>query len=515
MEASTSKLEQFPVHLFNTFTRKKELFTPINPGRVGMYVCGPTVYGDPHLGHARAAITFDVVFRYFQFMGLKVRYVRNITDVGHLEDEVAEEGEDKILKKARLEQIEPMEVVQTYTNSYHYSLDQLNVKRPSIEPRASGHIIEQIDFIQKIMENGLAYEVNGSVYFDLEKYRHVQNYGQLSGKVLDDLVSGSRDTEGLDEKRSPLDFALWKNAKPSHIMRWPSPWGDGFPGWHIECSAMSTKYLGAPFDIHGGGMDLQFPHHECEIAQATAAFNDDPDNPSQQTHFCNYWIHNNMVTLDKVKMAKSKGNFITLADLFAGNHELLEQAYSPMTVRFFILQAHYGSVVDFSNKALQAAEKAYKRLMQAMELLGSISHEGSDKPDEATENMVQEQIDACYASMSDDFNTATTIAALFKMAEFINKFYHKQLALDLISKATFEEMVYTFTSFITEVLGLKAEAQGNDGRVSDLVSLLIELRKTARENKDYATSDQIRDQLGAMGIQLKDEKGGGTTFSLT
>jgi len=359
-----SEKENIPIHVYNSLSRKKEVFEPINPPNVGLYVCGPTVYGEPHLGHARAAITFDIIYRFLKHLGYKVRYVRNITDVGHLENEVDDAGEDKIAKKARIEQLEPMEVVQYYTIKYHKGMDALNCLRPDIEPLASGHILEQIELIKKILENGFAYEVNGTVYFDLEKYRESNDYGTLSGKVLEDLQAGSRDTEGLDEKKNPHDFALWKKATPEHIMRWKSPWGEGFPGWHIECTTMSTKYLGEHFDIHGGGLDLQFPHHEAEIAQCRGAHGTDP---------AKYWIHNNMVTIEGAKMSKSAGNFITLEQLFSGDHELISKAYSPMTTRFLMLQSHYRSKIDFSDEALNAAEKGYNRLLNTAALLEKIN----------------------------------------------------------------------------------------------------------------------------------------------
>ena len=399
---------KFPIHLFNTIKREKELFTPIEEGFVGMYVCGPTVYGPPHLGHARGAITFDIVFRYLEYLGYKVRYVRNITDVGHLENEVDESGEDKIAKKAKAEKLEPMEVVQTYTVSYHTSMDKLLVRRPSIEPTATAHIIEQIEVIEKIIENGYGYESNGSVYFDMTKYSKTEKYGKLSGKVLDDLMSGSRELDGQSEKKSSQDFALWKAAKPEHIMKWPSPWGVGFPGWHLECTAMSSKYLGVPFDIHGGGMDLQFPHHEGEIAQSHCAFNHAP---------ANYWMHNNMLTIDGQKMAKSKGNFVTLEELFSGEHEILEQAYSPMTIRFFTLQSHYGSTIDFSNEALQAAEKGYKRLVNALNVLNSLSFGQEGKFNNVLDEEINSLIGNIYEHMSDDFNTARAIATMFDLSK--------------------------------------------------------------------------------------------------
>lgn len=507
-----TKRDLYPVQVYNSLHNKKEIFQPLTPDRVGMYVCGPTVYGDPHLGHARSAISFDVVFRYFRFLGYKVRFVRNITDVGHLEDEVAGTGEDKIAKKARLEKVEPMEVVQTYTNSYRAAMDRLNNLRPSIEPTATGHIVEQIVLIEKILNQGLAYEVNGSVYFDLETYRKNHHYGELSGKVLEDLISGSRDTEGLDEKRNPHDFALWKSAKPEHIMRWPSPWGEGFPGWHIECTTMSTKYLGAPYDIHGGGMDLQFPHHECEIAQATAVFRDSENDT--ENHYARYWMHNNMVTLDRVKMSKSKGNFINLDQMFSGQHELLEQAYSPMTIRFYMLQAHYRSILDFSNSSLQAAEKSYKRMMNTLELLKQLPYAGNAELDIELEKEIIQLCDSCYEHMSDDFNTAKVLASLFELSAKIHQFYNRQLPLDALSEETFLYLKDTFEGFLLEVMGLKEESEKNNQLSENLIELLIDIRKKARQNKDYATSDQIRDQLSGMGVQLKDEKSG-TSYTIS
>ncbi|WKN31281.1 cysteine--tRNA ligase [Porifericola rhodea] len=496
--------EQFPVYITNSYTRQKEKFEPLHPTHIGMYVCGPTVYGDPHLGHARSAITFDIVARYFRFLGYTVRYVRNITDVGHLEDEVQGAGEDKIAKKARLEQLEPMEVVQMYTNRYHDAIAHLNVIPPSIEPSASGHIPEQIEIIQQIIKNGYGYEVNGSVYFDLERYAKEQPYGRLSGKILEDLKAGSRDTQGLGEKRSPHDFALWKKANPEHIMRWNSPWGEGFPGWHIECTTMCTKYLGEEFDIHGGGLDLQFPHHEAELAQSYGATQKNP---------VRYWMHNNLVSIDGQKMSKSLGNFITLEQLFSGNHPKLEQAYSPMTVRFFILQAHYRSPSDFSNQALQAAEKGLQRLMNTMSYLDKLKHEANNI-DEELDKEIKALSYSCYEHMSDDFNTAKTIASLFDMSSKINAFYNKQLDLSTISSEAFELLLSTFKSFVEDVLGLLSEKDDQGERVDSLVKLFIELRSEAKNQKDYATADKIRDQLSAIGVQLKDEKGGGTSYSL-
>ncbi len=495
---------QYPVYLTNSYTRKKEKFESILPSHIGMYVCGPTVYGDPHLGHARSAITFDVIVRYFRFLGYTVRYVRNITDVGHLEDEVLGAGEDKISKKARLEKLEPMEVVQMYTNRYHDAIAKLNVIPPSIEPSASGHIPEQIKMIEKIVKNGFGYEANGSIYFDLDKYAKEQPYGKLSGKVLEDLKSGSRNTQGLSEKKSPHDFALWKKANPEHIMRWDSPWGEGFPGWHMECTTMCTKYLGEEFDIHGGGLDLQFPHHEAELAQSFGAFQKNP---------VRYWLHNNLISIDGQKMSKSLGNFITLEQLYNGEHDKLEQAYTPMTVRFFILQAHYRSPLDFSNQALQAAEKGFQRLMGAMALLDKLDHQPSVL-DKVLDDELNEVSKSCYEYMSDDFNTSKTIASLFEMSSKINAFYHKQLDLSSISTETYVLMKDTFKGFIEEVLGLTSEENDQTERIDALVKLFISMRKEAKNQKDYDSADKIRDQLATIGVQLKDEKGGDTTYSL-
>ncbi|MGD1892458.1 MAG: cysteine--tRNA ligase [Cyclobacteriaceae bacterium] len=503
---SQPSYDRYPLAVTNSLSRKKEIFKAINPPLVGMYLCGPTVYGDPHLGHARSAVNFDVIFRYLTFLEYKVRYVRNITDVGHLEDEVAGTGEDKVSKKARLEKLEPMEIVQLYTYRYRDALRLLNVLPPSVEPTATGHILEQIEVIQSILEHGYAYESDGSVYFDLEKYAQQKDYGQLSGKVLDDLISGSRQTEGLDEKRSPHDFALWKKASPEHIMRWNSPWGEGFPGWHLECTAMSTKYLGETFDIHGGGLDLQFPHHEAEIAQCHAAFHKQP---------ANYWIHHNLITIDGQKMSKSQGNFITLEQLFTGEHPLLVQAYSPMTVRFFILQAHYRSPVDFSNEALQAAEKGLVRLTNALATLEKLDHQPAEA-DEVLNREINQLCEQCYLHMSDDFNTARLIAVLFEIGSKINGLYNQQITLSSLDSDTFQRMHNTFQGFIGEVLGLNAEKSDDSQQQKEgLIQLLIDIRNKARADKDFATSDQIRDQLKSLGVQLKDEKSGGTTYSFT
>jgi cysteinyl-tRNA synthetase len=499
-------LDKFPLYIHNSFSRKKELFKPIHEGKVGLYVCGPTVYGDPHLGHARSAITFDIVYRYLQFLGYKVRYVRNITDVGHLENELAGEGEDKISKKARLEQLEPMEVVQQYTNSYHHSLQQLNVIPPSIEPRASGHIIEQIETIKKILEAGYAYETNGSVYFNLSKYIEDYEYGKLSGKVLEDLQTGNRETEGLTEKKGMHDFALWKKAAPEHIMRWESPWGEGFPGWHVECTAMCTKYLGEHFDIHGGGLDLQFPHHEAEIAQNVAAFGNTP---------VNYWMHHNLVTIDGQKMSKSLGNFITVQELFEGNHNRLTRAWHPMIIRFFTLQAHYRSPVDFSEGALESAEKGFQKLMGARAVADKLP-EVSGKTETAEDKALRDYADDCYRNMSDDFNTPRTIASLFELASKIYSIKNGQVAAGQLQPETLKYALLTFNGFIDDVLALKPleEAASGEGKTDELVQVLIQLRKDARTVRNFDMADKIRDRLQEIGIRLKDEKGGETTYEI-
>ena len=479
--------------LYNTLSRKKEEFQPINPPRVGMYVCGPTVYGDPHLGHARPAITFDLLFRYLKAEGYKVRYVRNITDVGHLEHD-ADEGEDKIAKKARLEQLEPMEVAHYYTERYRAAMAMLNVESPSIEPHASGHIIEQIEFIKKILEAGDAYESNGSIYFDVEHYNARHHYGVLSGRNLDDIVTDTRELDGQSDKRHSYDFALWKKAAPEHIMRWPSPWSDGFPGWHMECSAMSTKYLGERFDIHGGGMDLMFPHHECEIAQSASALGHDS---------AKYWVHNNMITINGRKMGKSLGNFITLEQLFTGTHPLLEQAYSPMTIRFFILQAHYRSTLDFSNDALQAAEKGLDRLMKGIEALSKV------KPSAQSTVNPQDLADRCEDAMADDLNSAAVISVLFDYVRIFNQLVEGQ---QTATAEDLEKLKAIVDRWVFEILGLRDEkaatAGGGKDLVSPLVNMLLEMRMKAKADKDWATSDKIRDELTAIGIRVKDRKDG-------
>jgi cysteinyl-tRNA synthetase len=481
------------LQLYNSMSRKQEIFIPLNPPFAGMYVCGPTVYSDTHLCHARPFITFDILYRWLMHLGYKVRYVRNITDVGHLENEETDSGEDKITLRARQEQIEPMEVVQKYMNSFHISMAQLNTLNPSIEPRASGHIVEQQEMIRKILAEGFAYEVNGSVYFDVIKYNENHGYGKLSGRVLDELKSNSRnDLEGSNEKRSPFDFALWKKASPEHIMKWPSEWSEGFPGWHLECSAMSTKYLGEQFDIHGGGMDLKFPHHECEIAQSTVAMGHEP---------VRYWVHNNMITIGGQKMARSLGNFITLDQLFTGKHLLLSQPFSPMTIRFFILQAHYRSTLDFSDEALQAAGKGLKKLMAAAEVAANL------KPAEKSSVNMEALRNSCYEAMNDDLSTPKVISVLFEAAAIANGVVAGNVALN---SCDLEILNSLFKVFLTEVLGLASEEKvsGVDTLEPRLIEYIIGLRQEAKENKDWKKSDSIRDDLSKMGIKLKDRKDG-------
>ena len=483
-----------PLFIYNTLSRKKEQFKPLNPPHVGMYVCGPTVYGDGHLGHARPAITFDIFYRYLLHLGYKVRYVRNITDVGHLEHD-ADDGDDKIAKKARLENLEPMEVVQYYLNRYHKAMDALNVLPPSIEPHASGHIIEQIEYIKKILEAGYAYESNGSVYFDVPKYNKDFNYGKLSGRNIDELLNTTRALDGQTEKRNPADFALWKKAAPEHIMRWPSPWSDGFPGWHLECSTMGTKYLGDTFDVHGGGMDLMFPHHECEIAQSVAHSGHDA---------VRYWMHNNMITINGQKMGKSLGNFITLDEFFTGNHKLLEQAYTPMTIRFFILMAHYRGTVDFSNDALKAAEKAYDRMMDGWKRLNELK----DSDVTSVDLNVAELKAKCYEAMNDDLNTPTVIANLFDACRAINLVNDGKAT---ISQADLDELKNIFKIFLFDILGVRDVAASGDVNLKpyeEAVDLLLQIRKNAKDNKDWTTSDLIRNRLAEIGFDVKDTKDG-------
>ena len=485
--------------IYNTLTRQKELFKPLHAPNVGMYVCGPTVYGDPHLGHARPAITFDILFRYLKHLGYKVRYVRNITDVGHLEHD-ADEGDDKIEKKARLEQLEPMEIAQYYTNRYHAAMDALNVLPPSIEPHATGHIIEQEELVKEILKNGYAYESNGSIYFDVEKYDKEHKYGILSGRNLTDMINNSRELQGVGEKKNQVDFALWKKAQPEHIMRWPSPWSVGFPGWHCECTAMGRKYLGSHFDIHGGGMDLIFPHHECEIAQAVA---------SQGAQMVHYWMHNNMITINGQKMGKSLGNFITLEQFFTGNHESLTQAYTPMTIRFFILSAHYRGTVDFSNEALEAAQKGYERLMNAFDDLERVPV--SSHCDAETDKFVKTFRQRCYEAMNDDLQTPLVISYLFEACHLINTLLdHKaEICADCL-----KELGDAMKLFAFDLLGLKNEKGDNNvareeayGKVVDMV---LDLRAKAKADKDWTTSDKIRDALAAAGFEVKDTKDGVT-----
>jgi cysteinyl-tRNA synthetase len=479
--------------LYNTLTRTKEVFEPINPGHAGMYVCGPTVYGEAHLGHARPAITFDLLFRYLKHLGYKVRYVRNITDVGHLVND-ADEGEDKIAVKARIEELEPMEVVQLYTNSYRQNMTHLNVLPPSIEPAASGHIIEQIETIKGIIHSGFAYEVNGSVYFDVEKYAASYPYGELSGRKIEDLYSNTRDLEGQGEKKSSLDFALWKKATSGHIMRWPSPWSEGYPGWHIECTSMSTKYLGETFDIHGGGLDLMFPHHEAEVAQGVACFGH---------HTVRYWMHNNLITINGQKMGKSLGNFITLNELFSGSHALLEKAYSPMVIRFFILQAHYRSPLDFSNSALQAAEKGLDRLLNAVTSLQSLKFSEVSSIDVLTLK------DKCYEAINDDLNSPILIANLFEGVKLINSVKEGK---ETISAADLDLLKQLYQDFVTGILGLKDEknstSESNDQVLKEVVNFVLNLRLEAKNKKDWGTSDLIRTKLTEMGLVIKDTKEG-------
>lgn len=480
-----------PLTIYNTMSRRKERFEPLNPPFVGLYACGPTVYGDAHLGHARQAVTFDILYRYLEHLGYRVRYVRNITDVGHLEND-ADEGEDKIAKKARLTNTEPMEVVQYYMNAYHRNMDQLNVRRPSIEPRASGHIIEQTQLVQQILDAGLAYETNGSVYFDVEKYSHTHHYGKLSGRRIEDLISNTRELEGQSEKRNPLDFALWKKAEPSHIMRWPSPWGEGFPGWHLECSVMSTRYLGEKFDIHGGGLDLLFPHHECEIAQNVASHGEES---------VRYWMHNNMITINGKKMGRSLGNFITLDQVFSGDHDLLEHAYDPMAIRFFILQAHYRSTLDFSNEALQASEKGLKKLFAAMDQLNTLKPSGNGSVS------VQPLKDACAEIMNDDLNTPVLIAHLFDIAKTVQQIKLGNESIDAPNLAVLKEI---FAGYVVDVLGLEPprEQQGDLELTSNLLDTILQIRLEAKKRKDFETADRIRDALNALAIEIKDRKDG-------
>lgn len=485
-------MAQQPLVIYNTLSREKEVFKPLHAPHVGLYVCGPTVYGDPHLGHARPAITFDLLFRYLQHIGYKVRYVRNITDVGHLEND-ADQGEDKIGKKARLEELEPMEVVQFYTNSYHKAMDKLNVLRPSIEPSASAHVMEQIEMTQEILDKGFAYESNGSVYFDVEKYNKSHDYGILSKRDIDEMLENTRQLYGQDEKRKSVDFALWKKAAPEHIMRWKSPWSDGFPGWHIECSAMSTRYLGDQFDIHGGGLDLLFPHHECEIAQNTV---------TKGEHAVKYWMHNNMITVNGTKMGKSMGNFINLDEFFEGNHPLLDKPYSPMTIRFFILQSHYRSMVDFSTDAMHAAEVAMKRLLDAANHIVNIT--ASDNSTVEVKSLKQK----CYDAMNDDLNTPILLSHLFEGARIINSAI---AGIEKLSQEDIDELSNLFETFLHNLLGIEDESALKDSSFEAFekaVDMLLEMRQEAKKQKDWATSDKIRNQLTEAGFVIKDTADG-------
>ncbi len=498
-----------PLKLYNSLTRQKEVFEPINAPYVGMYVCGPTVSGESHLGHARPFITFDVVYRYLLYKGYKVRYVRNITDAGHFEEE-GKIAEDKIATKAILEKLEPMELVQKYTNLYHWAMTQFNNLPPSIEPTATGHIVEQIEMIKKIIADGYAYESNGSVYFDVVKYnddysKKNQPYGILSGRNIEEQLETTRDLENQEEKRNKVDFALWKKAPAEHIMRWQSPWGEGFPGWHIECSAMATKYLGKQFDIHGGGMDLQFPHHECEIAQSTVCNHQMP---------ARYWLHNNMITINGRKMGKSYNNVIKLSELFEGNHPELTQAYAPMTVRFFILQSQYRGTLDFSNEALQASEKALKRFMEGYEWLQAQSF-GKDieSKDKELATQLTNWVNELETFMDDDINTAKVVANLFEILPCINSLKDKHIAQDAVAGATWSLVQAQLKVFVENILGLKVDKGANRQQLNGVVELLIEIRKEAKANKDFATSDKIRNQLAAMGIHLKDEKDGSMSYT--
>lgn len=493
------------LRIYNSYTREKEKFIPSVPGHAGLYVCGPTVSGESHLGHARPYITFDVVYRYLTHLGYKVRYVRNITDAGHFEEE-GREAVDKVAEKAHLERMEPMELVQKYTNLFHWGMRLFNNIEPNIEPTATGHVIEQIQMIQDIIDKGYAYEVNGSVYFDVKKYAEKYPYGKLSGRKIDELLETTRDLDGQDEKRNKVDFALWKKAPPEHIMRWTSPWGEGFPGWHIECSAMSSKYLGEVFDIHGGGMDLQFPHHESEIAQSTIA------------HGCapvRYWMHNNMITINGKKMGKSYNNVIKITELFSGGHPILEQSYHPLVVRFYILQTHYRSTLDFSNEALQASEKAFRRLWEAYEVLQKLpvpAHTVAG--DKGLDAKVVTWCNECADFMNDDFNTAKVLASLFELAPIINSLKSGQVKSDALSAGTHQLMLDTFKVYLEDVLGMQPLQVQQEGKIDKVLSLLVEIRNDAKARKDYATSDLIRNKLAENGVLLKDEKDGSVSWTI-
>ena len=488
-----------PLQLYNTLSRKKELFEPLSPPYVGMYVCGPTVYNYVHLGNVRTFLTFDTLYRYLTFIGYKVRYVRNLTDVGHLVGD-GDEGEDKIGRMAKLEKVEPMEIVQRFTNDFHKVMAQFNTFSPSIEPTATGHMVEQIEAVQNLLAKGLAYESNGSVYFDIEEYnRRGGNYGKLSGRILDDLLNDTRELDGQSEKHNPLDFAIWKHAAPEHLMRWNSPWGEGFPGWHLECTCMSTKYLGKQFDIHGGGMDLKFPHHECEIAQGDGLTGHDP---------VRYWMHSNMLTVNGQKMTKSLGNSFLPAELFSGNHPLLDQAYSPMTVRFFMLQSHYRSTLDFSNDALKAAQKGYRRLANGLRVIQTLSYQSdggaasTDRPDETRQQEVQQAVRQFYEAMNDDLNTAVAIAQLFTLLKYINMLYLNQLQASALGEEVFNLLKESFVSFMQDVLGLLEEGTANQPVLEGLLTLYREYK----QQRQYDKVDQIRSYFKAQGLAIKDMK---------
>ena len=490
--------------IYNSLVGKKEKFVPVTEGNVGIYVCGPTVYSEVHLGNCRTFVSFDIVVRYLRFLGYKVRYVRNITDAGHLEND-ADFGEDKISKKAKIEQLEPMEIVQKYTLYFHNVMSKFNTLPPSIEPTATGHIVEQIEMVKSILENGHAYVVNGSVYFDVNQFTLDGNvYGDLSGRAVDELMTGSRNLQGQEEKKNPADFALWKKASPEHIMKWPSPWGDGFPGWHLECSAMGAKYLGNQFDIHGGGMDLKFPHHECEIAQCVSAHKKNP---------VNYWMHSNMLTLNGKRMSKSTGNTLLPEDIFSGNNSILKKSFSPMVVRFFMLQAHYRSVLDFSSDALSASEKGYNKLMDAHSLLQNLSYTKTTF-DEQLDFKVDKLINLCYSHMNDDFNTPLTIATLFELVSIVNTLNSSKTVGNL-SEKTFKKLQNNFHGFVSDVLGLEGKSnEQRDDKSEKLVELVLAMRAEAKSNKDYTLSDKIRDDLSKIGVVIKDGKDG-TTYTIT
>jgi cysteinyl-tRNA synthetase len=493
------------LRIYNSYSRQKEIFKSITPGHVGMYVCGPTVSGESHLGHARPYITFDVIYRYLRHLGNKVRYVRNITDAGHFEEE-GREAEDKISKKAVLEKLEPMELVQKYTNLYHWAMEQFNNLPPTIEPTATGHILEQIGMIQKLIDAGYAYEMNGSVYFDVKKYAAAHDYGKLSGRIMDDLLETTRELEGQEEKRDKADFALWKSAAPEHIMRWQSPWGVGFPGWHIECSAMATKYLGTEFDIHGGGMDLLFPHHESEIAQSTICNHVSP---------VRYWVHNNMITIDGRKMGKSYNNVIRLTELFSGDHPLLTKAYHPMTIRFFILQTHYRSTLDFSNEALQASEKGLKRLWEAYDNLGNFAIEDQKRElDTTLITRIETLLSEFDEFMNDDFSTAKVLANMFELVPVINSMNDRTIDVSTIGPETLQLLQSKFRIWLEDILGFRSFTEADNVKLRGVMKLLIEIRKEAKEKRDFVTSDKIRNQLAELGISVKDGKDGNISWTL-